>query len=64
MTFILGILVPVLTYGVLCALLGIWVEREFRPYRAQWSQDAQNAVQGSLARLKGILGRLNHTPAP
>lgn len=33
MSFVLGVLLPVLAYGVLCAFLGVWVEQVTRPYR-------------------------------
>jgi hypothetical protein len=59
MAFILGLLVPVLAYGVLCALLGVLVERETRPYRAQWALSARVRLLDGLARLKAMTGRLS-----
>lgn len=62
MAYVLGLLVPVLAYGVLCAFLGILVRDNIRTHWptvgtdiAAWALIARVRLLGSL---KALLGRV------
>jgi hypothetical protein len=62
MTFFLGLLVPVLAYGVLCAFLGIWVRDTIRIHWPTMGEDTAARVLSArvslLSGLKDLLGRI------